>query len=467
MTLQIEKESLRSYDEENEKTYIVEEGDYWFAVGKNCHDALNNILAAQGYSTADGMTESGDADLTAVYMQRETDDETYSYGKDGKKITNQFSDASYAYFDKDVVYLSRQDWLGTWPTPLGGEDHRLAANEKLLEALKPAEVPEDPQAVMPTFNAQNGLTLVSLVGVAYDSAYWDMLLDQMSPDEMMNLVAAGGFATIPIASVGKPATVEKDGPAGVSSTLIGGAGCFGYPIPMVIASTWNLDLAEKFGYYFGNDAILSKIPGVYMLSINMHRTPFSGRNFEYFSEDSYQCGAFASVIVKELNKKGFYAFVKHFAMNDQELNRECASTFATEQTKIYLHPFEMAVVRGGARAIMTAKNRIGTVWSGGNSALLKTVLRGEWGFVGHVVTDHTTTSEEDYNGRTSIHAGLDLYHASAGTYEIPNYEQSATVMQDLRFACHNILYNIANSLVMNNISTSAKVVPIMPPWQKS
>lgn len=467
MTLTVPKEYLRCYDSENLKTYIVEEGEYFFAVGKDSHDALNNILAAQGYTEADGMTAAGDNKLVGSYTQDKLDAETYSYGENGEKITNQFEGDVYTDYDDTTVYLSRQDWVGTWPKPLGGEDHSLEASAALIEALKPAEVPEDPNAVMPTFNADNGLTLASLIGVDYDSEYWDKLLDQMSPEEMMNLVAAGGFTTIAIESISKPTTIEKDGSAGVSATLIGGAGCFGYPIPMVFSSTWNIDLQSQLGYFFGNDAILSKIPGIYCPSINMHRTPFSGRNFEYYSEDSFQTGSFAAALTKAMKEKGVYCYTKHFALNDQELNHECAATFATEQTirEIYLRPFEMAVRDGGSPAIMTAKNRIGVTWCGGDYNLLTNVLRGEWGFVGHVVTDHTTSAEEDYNGRTSVHAGLDLYHASAGTYEIPDCEKSANVMQDLRRACHNILYNVANSLVMNNISADAKVVPVWPTWQ--
>ena len=465
--LSIPKEYMRVYDAYGAGTYVVDAGDYYFAVGSDSHDALNNILAAQGYGEEDGMTAAGNGELTAVYTQEKFDDETYSYGEDGEKIVNRFADSTWKYYDDSFTYLTRSDWVGTWPEPLGGEDHSIEASAQLVEDLKPDEVPEDPNAEMPTFNANNGLTLASLIGVAYDSEYWELLLDQMAPEEMMNLVAAGGFATIPIESIGKPATAEKDGPAGVSSSLIGGAGCFGYPIPMVFSSTWNIELQRQFAWYFSNDAILTKVPGVYCPSINMHRTPFSGRNFEYYSEDSFQSGVFAAVFVEVTNEKGLYCYAKHFAVNDQELNREAAATFATEQTirEIYLRPFEMAVRDGGARAIMTAKNRIGTTWCGGNYNLLTNVLRNEWGFVGHVVTDHTTSSEEDYNGRTSVHAGLDLYHASAGTYEIPGCEKSATVMNDLRRACHNILYNVANSLVMNNISANAKVVPVMPPWE--
>lgn len=469
MTLTVPKEYLRCYDSENYKTYIVEAGKYYFSVGKNCHDALNNILSAQGYSAKDGMTSAGNEMLVGVYDQDKLDTETYSYGENGEKITNQFEGDVFSDYDEETVYLSRQDWLGTWPEPLGGDDHSIEASAKLIEALKPDEVPEDPNAVMPTFNADNGLTLASLIGVDYNSEYWDKLLDQMSPEEMMNLVAAGGFTTIAIESISKPTTIEKDGPAGVSSTLIGGTGCFGYPIPMVFSSTWNTELQSKLGYYFGNDAILSKIPGIYCPSIDMHRTPFSGRNFEYYSEDSFLTGTFAATLTKVMKEKGVYCYTKHFALNDQELNRTCAATFATEQSirEIYLRPFEMAVRDGGSPGIMTAMNRIGVTWCGGDYNLLTNVLRGEWGFVGHVVTDHTTSREVDYNARTSVHAGLDLYHASAGTYEIPDCEKSATVMNDLRRACHNILYNVANSLVMNNIGADAKVVPVWPAWQKA
>ena len=469
VTISVPKEYMRTYDAYGEKTYVVDKGDYMFTAARDAHAATNNILTAKGYKIDDGMSYDGVSSLVKTYTQKEFDAKTYSIGENGENITNEFDDAPYTYFDSSFTYLTRSNWEGTYPAPLGGSSHKIEASTKLIEALAPEVIVEDKELEKPTTGAQNGLTLASLIGASYDSPYWDLLLDQMTPSEMNLLVSSGGFATEYIKSIQKPTTFEKDGPAGVASTLIGGVGCFGYPIPTVMASTWNIELEQQLGRFYGNDALLSKIPGVYAPSVNQHRTPFSGRNFEYFSEDSFQSGIFAAAMTKELNKYGVYAYTKHFALNDQELNRDCAATFATEQSirEIYFRTFEIAVRDGDARGIMTGKNRIGAIWNGCHKRALTNVLRGEWGFVGHVVTDHTTSDAPDFAAKIAIHNGLDLYHATKGTYDYENYETSAQAQWDLRRACHNILYNVANSNVMNYIGANTKVVKVTPPWKKT
>ena len=474
--IEISKEHMKAYDAFGKGTYIVDEGSYYFAAGKDAHDALNNILAAQGYTEADGMTAEGDASLAASCEQETFDAKTYAVGSTGASIENQFDDASYAHYEPSFTYLTRSDWVGTWPQPLGetyvGESNAgywtMEASDEIAQGLVTPNAADDPGAKMPVTGAANGLTLASLIGVDFDSEYWDMLLDQMTAEEMMDLVGNAGFGTPLVQSVNKPATTEKDGPAGISSTLIGGVGCFGYPIAMVFASSWNLELQEEYGYYYGNDAILSRVSGIYAPSINMHRTPFSGRNFEYYSEDSFQSGMFAATFIRSVKEKGVYCYTKHFALNDQELNRDTAATFATEQTirEIYLRPFELAVRIGGSNGMMVSKNRIGTVWTGVNKNLLTDVLRGEWGFEGAVITDGLHVYSEEFNSKTALDAGLDAYLCTTkGAWEIPGYQNNASVVEDLREASHRILYNIANSLAMNNIGASTRVVPVMPPWQ--
>ena len=474
--VEVSKEHMKAYDAKTSKTFIVDAGEYYLAAGRDAHDALNNILAAQGYSTADGMTDEGDASLAASYEQAEFDAETYSVGDNGEAIVNQFDDASYSHYDSSFRYLTRSDWTGTWPEPLGEEYipenesgyWSMQANDAIVNDLNTPVVADDPAAEMPVTGASNGLTLASLIGVDFNSEYWEQLLDQMTAEEMMDLVGNAGFGTILVSSISKPTTTEKDGPAGISSTLIGGVGCFGYPIAMVFASSWNLDLQDEYGYYYGNDAILSRVSGIYAPSINMHRTPFSGRNFEYYSEDSFQSGMFAATFIQSVKERGVYTYTKHFALNDQELNRETAATFATEQTirEIYLRPFEIAVRVGGSNGIMVSKNRLGTVWTGVNKNLLTNVLRGEWGFEGAVITDGLSVYDDNFHPKTALDAGLDMYLCSPkDIWDIPGYETNVSVQEDLRNACHRILYNIANSLAMNNIGATTRVVPVMPPWQ--
>lgn len=463
----VPKEYLRSYDAQGARSYIVEEGTYYFTAGKNAHDGLNNILAAQGYTKADGMTADGNSALVKTYEQDETDATSYSRGADGELIENEFDDASYTNYDPSFKYLTRSNWTGTWPAPLGGDGHKMAATEKMLADLAPATLSDDPDAKMPETNADNGLTLASLIGVGYDSEYWDKLLDQMTASEMMNLVGVCGYGSGLVTSVGKPATLDRDGPVGVTSSVIGGGAAFGYPTEEVFASSWNLDLQKELGYFMGNDAIMTGMSGLYAPAVNMHRTPFGGRNFEYYSEDSLQSGLFAATFVEAMQAKGVYCFVKHFAVNDQENNRESAATFLNEQTlrEIYLRPFELTVTVGDAHGMMAAKNRIGCVWTGASKALLTDVLRDEWGFIGAVVTDSCTAYFDAFDAKYSVYAGLDMYLTTAsGIWDIPGYQTNATLMNSLRRACHNQLYIVANSLAMNNIGASSRVVFSMPAW---
>lgn len=467
VSVTVPKEYMRAYDAKNAQTYIVDAGDYYFTAGKNAHDALNNVLSAQGYTVADGMTDTGNTSLVGKYTQNTLDSETYSYGEDGEKIVNAFDNASYCYYDSSFTYLTRNNWTGTWPTPLGGDSHTLEASARIAADIAPQTAADDPNAVMPTTGADNGLTLASLIGVDYDSEYWDKLLDQMTAKEMMDLVGISGYGSGFVASISKPATLDRDGPAGISSTTIGGAGAFGYPTEEVFASTWNLELEERLGFFMANDALLCRSSGLYAPAINMHRTPFSGRNFEYFSEDSFQSGIFAATLVKSIQSKGVYCYAKHFAVNDQEINRESAATFLTEQAlrEIYLRPFEIAVREGDVRGMMVAKNRIGCVWTGANKPLLTDTLRNEWGFSGAVITDSCKAWYAEFDAKMAIDAGLDMYlSTAAGMWDIEGYATNATVMQNLRRACHNQLYNVANSLAMNNIGATSKVVFAMPAW---
>lgn len=467
VTVSVPKEYLRAYDANKAKTYIVDAGTYYFTAGKDAHDGLNNILAAQGYSQSDGMTAAGNAALVGTYVQTALDATTYSKGADGNLITNEFDDATYTNYDSSFRYLTRSNWTGTWPTPLGGDSHTMVATDKMLADLAPQTAADDASATMPTTGADNGLTLASIIGVEYDSEYWEKLLDQMSAKEMMELVGVAGYGSGLVTSVGKPATLDRDGPVGVTSSVIGGGAAFGYPTETVFASSWNIELEDELGYFMGNDAIMTGMSGLYAPAVNMHRTPFGGRNFEYYSEDSLISGLFAARFVSAIQAKGVYCFVKHFAVNDQEINRESAATFVNEQTlrEIYLRPFELTVTEGDAHGMMAAKNRVGCVWTGASKALLTDVLRNEWGFIGAVVTDSCTAYYDTFDAKVAVAAGLDMYLTTAsGTWDIDGYQSNATVMQSLRRACHNQLYIVANSLAMNNIGASSRVVFDMPAW---
>lgn len=463
----VPKEYMRSYDAYQAKTYIVEDGTYYFAAGGDAHMALNHILAEKGYTVADGMTAEGDASMVYSYEQEEFDAKTYSYGADGEKITNEFDGFDLAYYMDDVTYLSRNDWEGTWPQY--GETHAtLVATEEMLSdyAVK-HEIDEN--AVMPTTGADNGLVLASMIGLEKDDEAWDLLLDRMTAEEMMNLVENGGYYTILVKSINKPKTLDKDGPSGITSTLIGGAGCFGFPIEMLVACSWNVDLAQRLGELVGEDGLMAKVAGWYAPGLNTHRSPFNGRNYEYYSEDPCLGSKIGTAVTVGCQSKGTYVYIKHFALDDQGVGG--AYTFANEQSvrEIYLRQFEESVTIGDAHAAMTNNGNVGMTWCGRNLQLMTKVLRGEWGFDGFVISDQATANRTEkldiYDG---LAAGTDLWlNSAAGTWVYEGYDTNPTFMNMLRGACKNILYTVANSNAMNGLGAETKVVHQMPAWQKT
>lgn len=465
VTVTVPKSYMRSYDANNAETYIVDAGTYYFAAGSDAHDALNNILAQKGQTVADGMTAEGDTEMVWPYEQQEFDDETYSYGEDGEKITNRFDDVDLAYYMDDVVYLSRSDWEGTFPN-YGNEHQSLTATSAMIEAYSVKHT-EDAEAEMPATGQQNGLVLASMIGLPYDHESWELLLDEMTAEEMMTLVENGGYLTREVLSIQKPATLDKDGPAGITSTLIGGAGCFGFPIEMLVACSWNTEMMERLGELVGEDSLFARVPGWYAPGLNTHRSPFNGRNYEYYSEDPVLGTKIGTAVVIGAQSKGAYCYIKHFALDDQGIGG--AYTFCNEQAvrEIYLRQFEETVTVGDARACMTNNGRVGMTWCGRNKGMMTDVLRGEWGFEGFVITDQCTANRsEALDIWDGMACGTDLWlNAAEGTWVIEGYASNPTVMNLLRNASKNILYTVANSNAMNGIGANTRVVPVMPAWQ--
>lgn len=461
--IEVDKEELRTYDATSAKTYILDAGDYYFATGKNVHDALNNILAAKGLTTADGMDASGNAALAAKWSLAAIDSDTFSISATGMPITNRFENADIRHYYDDITYLTRSDWAGTFP-----KTQVLTATDALKADLGAAPDTGEEGYTMPVTGAKNGLTLAMMIGKDYNDPQWESLLDQMTADEMIKLVALGGYQTTQVNSVSYLGTTDKDGPAGISSTLVGGGTkCMAYPAEVVMAATWNEPLIYELGQLIGEDGLHGGVIGWYAPAMNTHRTPYSGRNFEYYSEDSFLSGRMGAAEVAGVQEKGVFCYIKHFALNDQETNRKGVATFANEQSirEIYLTPFETSVRLGSARAVMTSHNRIGATWAAGHSVLLNDVLRSEWGFVGHVVTDYVGTPVYQ-SALQAVLAGNDMMLSTSGANEnISPYKNNAHVMTAVRQACKNILYTGTNSASMNGVTTETRIVSVLPTWQ--
>ncbi|MDR2620756.1 MAG: hypothetical protein LBC29_06565, partial [Propionibacteriaceae bacterium] len=439
--------------------------------GNNAHDALNNILAAKGFSTADGMDAAGVAESAYKVTIGSLDTTTYAVSAEtGIKISNQFSDADMTTHDATFKYLSRADWTGTWPKTYANGAWNAPA--EFVAALE-LSVPTDPDAKVPTYDTTDPdlgtLTAAMLRGVAYDDPLWDTLLNQTSLEELEQLVRVGGYATLGVASIQLPATVDKDGPAGISGTLVGGSSGMGYPPGSVLAATWNDELAEKMGVAIGEDSIYLGVAGWYAPSMNIHRSAYSGRNFEYFSEDGVLSGNMGAALVRGAQSKGVIPFIKHFAVNDQENNRMGGAMMASEQAlrEIYLKPFEISVRDGGAIGAMAAMNRIGTLWVGAHPGLMTDTLRDEWGFTGVVITDQASFSVFSYEDlRMGLEAGTDLWlNSDASLWKLDDADMTATVQAGIRRAAHNVVYAVVNSNAMNGISAGARIEQITPLWR--
>jgi len=479
VTINVSRDEFIAYDENGAQTYILDAGDYYLTVGKDAHDALNNVLAAKGYTTANGMTAEGNAAMAFLYNNAELDTETYAVSAaTGAEITNQLQSADLTQYGYDITYLSRSNWTGTWPTTITLEatDEMFADGLYMYQTYKGIE---GSTTEMPTMGASNGMTLAMMIGKEYDDPAWDALLDQATFEEMAVLVGQGYHNTAAMPSVGKPATVDDNGPQGFTQSLTGVAvSITAYSDENIMAATYNTELIKELGECLGEDCMELGASGLYGPAMNIHRHAYAGRNFEYYSEDPFLSGAIAAAETEGIQSKGVYVYLKHFALNDNETMCRCISTWANEQAirEIYLEPFEMAVVDGGAYSVMNAFARVGVVWSGAHEGLMTNILRDEWGMKGFALTDFSGNAAfaqygimmKSFDVAWGLLAGTDSWDSSAvqWTDDLNNlYKNDPDICQAMRQATHRILYTVANSNAMNGISATQEVVAVTPWWE--
>ena len=421
-------EDLASYDYQTNGCYVLEAGDYVISANDDSH----NVADSQTYTVASDI----------VY------NESNKRGSDAVAATNEFD-----FAEGEITYLSRADGFANYaeataaPATYEMTDEQKAAFDNAHTYTEAGyQNDDDANAADITTGAKNGLKLVDLRGVDYNDAKWDQLLDQMTIDEMQQTIGFGGYQTAAVSSIEKVRTNDCDGPASINNNFTG-VGSVGFPAATLIGMTWDKDLAYAFGDSIGEMANEMDTSGWYGPAMNIHRTAFAGRNFEYYSEDGVLSGRMASNAIMGAQEHGVYAYMKHFALNDQEGNRtSMAATWSNEQAirEIYLKPFEISVKDADCHAVMSSFNYIGTRWAGGCKELLKNVLRGEWGFVGFVETDYFGV----YGYMTAdqgVRNGSDLMLCTTG-----NDFNTVTVLtnsskQALREASKNILYTVVNS----------------------
>lgn len=428
LSISINEDELASYDAVNAKAYVLEAGDYRLSIRSDSHTIIDEKTVS--------------IEETITYN---TPDNTHN--GDNIVATNVFDAAK-----GDVTYLSRAD--------------RFANYEQASAAPSSFDMPEkykatfiatsnyDPKALnneadqMPTTGADNDLVLADVHGLDYSDPQWDKLLDQLSVDDMDKLIANGGYGSVAVSSVGKIRVSDVDGPAALNNNFTG-VGSIGLPVSVSVAATWNKDLAHDFGTAIGSMAHDMNVAGWYAPATNTHRYAYSGRNFEYFSEDGLLAGRQVAQEIQGAQELGVYAFLKHFALNDQETHRtHMLATWSNEQAlrEIYLKPFEIGVKEGGAHAIMTAFNYIGTVYAGAMPELQITVLRDEWGFRGMTLTDYFGGYGYQ-NADQLIRNGGDMMLATLDLKVSHVQDRSATSVIAMRNASHDILYTVANSWI--------------------
>ena len=425
VTVTFSIEDMASYDENNAKAYVLEKGDYVISINSDSHTVL------------DQKTYTADADVVYKGENKRASDDTAAI--------NVFEDAK-----GDITYLSRADHFANYEeataAPASAELGEPYASEYHLNSNFDKTTYLNDEDVMPTTGADNGLTLADMRDADYDDPRWEKLLDQLTVDEMANMIAMAGYQTAAMDSVGKVATLDFDGPAAINNNFTG-VGSIGFPIEVVVASTWNKELAQAWGECMGKISQEMGAEGWYAPGMNTHRTAFGARNYEYFSEDGVLAGNMGAKAVEGARKYGVYSYIKHFAL--YEGNAKMVSVWSNEQAirEIYLKPFEISVKQGGANAVMVSWSFLGDKWTGESSNLMNTVLRDEWGFRGMALTDFFRNNGHGFmNADAALANGVDVMLSTFNGEEnnVANPEHPTSVLQ-MRNACKNVMYTVVSS----------------------
>ena len=503
LKISVAKKYFASYDANGAKTYIVDAGDYYITAARDAHDAINNILTAKGKTVADGMTAAGDTGLVRKFTENSLNTTTYSVAVTGVKITNQFDNADINKYEgrgsNSVTWVTRNNWAGTLklgydanynPT---GNTVKLVGTEKMTEDMKPAPAPDD--TPYPTYGSTaTSYQLIDLrayedgTPIEYDNEMWDALLDQLTWNDYVQLLSRGLRMTYSVESISKPQTIDHNGATGPvrpyndNPTVNPGRLALQkddpdkaekpnlYPSNGLVASTFNKELALRYGEAWGEDCLWAGYAGIYGPGLNQHRGAYGGRCFEYYSEDALLTGQIVAEMTKGMKEKGVYVYLKHCFLNDQETNREGVSTWANEQTlrEVYLRGFQIAIEDGGAECVMTGFNRLGVFWTG-NQGFLNNVLHGEFGMTGLAVTDYYRSKY--LNGYMTmpyaILQGQDIPDGddSRSPYFTDYAEGYGNVAWAMRESAHRILYTVVHSNAMNGFTRNTRVIKVTPAWQ--
>ncbi len=488
ITLRIFIEDMASYDDEVFGCYVLDEGIYEISLRTDSHSVA--------YSESAGAKTAGDQVIRwyngrmIVFNEgNPRSSEKYANSEEGlvyKAATNAFT-RTLEGISPSFTELSRSDWVGTFPQV--ADDIDKTATPELIEYFKKYDISNmnNEADEMPATGIDNGLQLIDLRGASYDDSIWEAYLDQWDVDEMFEVVSKNGRGINGFTDLGLPLSVNSDGSMGIKYKSVDYT-TYGIKLPLsctapVLAKTWNTDLAYLFGETCGEEALQYGMNGWYAPALNLHRSPFAGRYYDYFSEDPFLTGVLATQICSGAGSRGLNVYLKHFALNESEYLRNYSSVWASEQAmrELYLKPFEMCIKysrkkvmyydRSGVlqeknisavQGIMSSFNRIGNTWAGGNAELLKTVLREEWGFDGIVITDNMRQEWPDMDPDLMIRAGGNVCMSRGREF---SDTQSASAVLALREAVHGICYAVVNSNAMNGILPGSFISYALAPWQ--
>lgn len=521
VSVEVDLQNLASYDTFGAGTYIMDFGDYYFATGNGAHDALNNILAMQDKTKADGMDYNGND--AAAYKwtyektgEAEVDANTFSVSKSGEKVENQLTGSDWNDYDPDTVtHLTRQDWEGTYPKSYTDlaivttvQQGARVQGKSMLDYLlgKYIDVNDssdpDPQSELDkiVWGAEGELKFADMKGASFDDPRWAQLLDQITLQEAVTFAFMGGREFASIESINfAGGTFAENGPVGISRYNVKGADSYvgitpapwapaedgtfissTMPAAPLIASTFNPDIPKEQGRLFGNMSILTEIPIIWGTGLNTHRHPYNGRNGEYYCEDPVLSGNMAMETAIEALKYGTICAPKHFAFNDQEYGRAGVAPYMTEQRarEIELRAFQIAFEAAkydteeknvGMMGTMTSFSKLGAIECTANRGLLTGILREEWGFNGYVVTDLKDDIDLAPQAYIAGITGYDFRNDDIGQYreddDVEIYKYDAEVLSALKEIAHRNLYVFANSNLMNRINTTSHTVWNMTWWR--
>ena len=501
LQIYVSEELFASYDAYGAGTYILQEGTHYLTVASDAHNAVNNILMKKDIDaiSQSRMVGSGDASLVEA-LEYEFDDSKYSKSVETDvDIVNQFNDVDMNLYEgkgNNVVdYVSRNNWNDTVKLGVDTDGSKLnnetilTGTPEMIEDMKNPTIEQDDVAY-PTYGsgASNYRLIDAFINNwEYDDERWESLLDQMTWDETVKLLSDATRSTQPINSVSKRATLDFNGAIGPLNYNYKGNGVTGlayrnndpdqntntnaYVCNGLLAATFSEEFIHRYGKAMGEDCLWCGYNGLYGPGVNIHRSAFGGRAFEYYSEDPILTGKIAAAQIRGIQYYGVYCYVKHAICNDSEVMREGINIWANEQTirEIYLRPFELCIREGGAPNVMSGFNRLGLKWNG-HQGFLKNVLHEEFGMKGFAVSDW-------YDERTWY---MTSYYGLLNGNDVPDGSYSSTknsacllnnyrtgygrVAHAMRDAVHRMLYIIANSNVMNGLASNVDTFIIVPRW---